>query len=163
MTRVYLLLGANQGDVRKNFRLALDAIEQDLGQIKQVSSLYESESWGFKADPFLNCALLLHSKLLPLEFLEKLLRIEAGLGRIRCDTGGYTSRSMDIDILLWGEETIELPELKVPHPRMHLRRFALLPLEEIGGDLRLPQGKTVRELLAECPDESVVRRLEKMN
>ncbi len=147
---VYLSLGSNVGDRETNLRAAIEKLA-DLGEIVAVSSLYETEPVDFTAQPwFLNCALAMRTHLMPKLFLAKMLAIEQQMGRRRLQPKG--PRTIDVDILLFGNSVISTPQLDVPHPAMHLRRFVLEPLAEIAPDLRHPVFKrTVREMLQSLP------------
>jgi 2-amino-4-hydroxy-6-hydroxymethyldihydropteridine diphosphokinase len=129
-------------------------VEDDAGKVIQLSSVYESEAWGFKADKkFLNQLILIETPLLPNELLARILRIEEKLGRKRNMNERYQSRLIDIDILYFNNAIIDLPELTIPHPRMHERRFAMAPLVEIAPQYVHPLlKKTNSELLATVED-----------
>jgi 2-amino-4-hydroxy-6-hydroxymethyldihydropteridine diphosphokinase len=159
MNRVYLLTGGNEGDRLEQLRQAAIRIALHCGQIDQRSAVYETAAWG-KTDqaPFLNQALALQTDLDPASLLEELLAIETKMGRIRTEKFG--SRTIDIDILLFNQEQIDHPDLKIPHPELQNRRFALEPLNEIAPEWNHPRfHKTIRQLLAECKDPLDVKKI----
>lgn len=154
---IYLLLGSNEGDRDRNIAKAIELISPSTGKLFKVSSIYETAAWG-KTDQaaFLNQAICISTALPPLELLNHLKAIEKQIGRISTENWG--PRVIDIDILFYGHEIIQQPELQVPHPYLPVRRFALLPLADIAGDATHPVlKKTITQLLAECPDTSDVK------
>ena len=156
---VYLSLGSNVGNREANLRTAIDKLSE-IGEVIAVSSFFETEPVEFTAQPwFLNCAIAMKTELMPELLLSKLLAIEQKMGRRRMNAKG--PRTIDIDILLYGAATIVAPQLEVPHPAMHQRRFVLEPLAEIAPEVRHPVLKrTVRELLEELPaNDAQVRKL----
>ena len=160
MESCYVLFGSNMGDKENLFAEACLLINNRCGAITAVSSSYESEPWGFEADEwFLNRLIVVDTDLNPEAMLRELLAIEAELGRVRHpEKEGYTSRTADLDILYFGQRVIVTPILTVPHPRLHLRRFALMPLCEVVPELMHPVFQvTQRELLHRCTDQSIVR------
>lgn len=154
----YLLLGGNLGNEHVIFSEARHLIQSQVGTINQVSGLYRSPAWGFNSNDFINQAIHLKSIFYPEQVIDLLLKIEAHLGRIRQkEHASYQDRSIDIDILLVNEMIINTEKLTVPHPRMCERKFALLPLNEIGAQLIHPvKNQRISTLLANCPDNSKV-------
>ena len=144
MTRAYIGLGSNLGDREATIRAALAA----LPGVVAVSELRETAPVGVvDQPPFLNGAAALETELTPRELLDALLAVEQGLGRERRERWG--PRTIDLDLLLYGDETIDEPGLDVPHPRLHERRFALEPLAELEPELVIPGRGSVKDLLAE--------------
>ena len=160
--RAVLLIGGNQGDRRRLMEQATEQIRQRIGSVVALSRICETKPWGnFAEEPqqdFLNRALVVETELTARQVLEEALAIEAVLGRLRpaahegedLPQRVYHSRPMDIDIIFYNDEVIDTPDLTVPHPRMHQRRFVLEPLAEIIPGYRHPVlKKTVKELLYE--------------
>ncbi|MGC8864278.1 MAG: 2-amino-4-hydroxy-6-hydroxymethyldihydropteridine diphosphokinase [Bacteroidales bacterium] len=155
---VFLSLGSNQGNRMEYIINAIQQLRPLSEKPLRVSGIYETEPWGFTApQSFYNLAAELKTKLTPGDFIMKILAIEATLGRKRTEDPGYQSRPIDIDILFFGEKIILSPELTVPHPQLHMRRFVLEPLAELAPLFVHPLiGKTVIELLDRCQDEGKV-------
>lgn len=143
-------LGANLGDACGTVRAALQA----LGRLPKTrllagSRLYRTPAWGNLAQPpFINAAAALETTLAPLELLDHLLAIEQQFGRIRLPDERWGPRTLDLDLLLYADRIVELPRLQVPHPYLHERAFALLPLAEVAPDALIPGHGTVRDVLA---------------
>ena len=157
---VFVLLGGNIESRIDYISKAKHELQSRLGNILLESSIYETEAWGFNTDiKFLNVVLKMETKLNAESFLEKALEIELELGRQRGEVGNYSSRTIDIDILYFNSEIIRSENLVVPHPRIHLRRFTLVPLVEIEAGFVHPIfKKTNRELLSLCEDEIQVNK-----
>ena len=144
MTRAFVGLGANLGDREATIRAALAA----LPDVVAVSELRETDPVGVTDQPaFLNGAVVLETELSPRELLETLLAVERALGRERRERWG--PRTIDLDLLLYGDATVDEPGLTVPHPRLHERRFALEPLLDLDAELVVPGRGRVDELIAE--------------
>jgi 2-amino-4-hydroxy-6-hydroxymethyldihydropteridine diphosphokinase len=156
---VYLSLGSNVGDRAKNLRAAIDELPHAGVAVKGMSSFYETEPVDLREQPwFLNCAAEVETHFDAIMLLRALREIETKMGSMKLVAKG--PRLIDMDILLYGSETIDTQELQVPHPRMHLRRFVLVPLAEIAPGLVHPiLKKSAKQLLAQTPDRSVVRRV----
>jgi 2-amino-4-hydroxy-6-hydroxymethyldihydropteridine diphosphokinase len=156
---LYLLLGCNLGNKKKQIYEALDLIPEMIGEVTKRSSFYETEPWGFSSEEFfLNIAMQTLTSLSPEEVMRKIDEIEKRFGRERSDSG-YSSRTMDIDILFYDDLVLDQDILKIPHPLLQDRRFVLVPLDEIAHDLIHPVSrKTVGELLLECKDTKEVKK-----
>lgn len=154
---VYLSIGTNLGEKEKNISNSLELLRGLAGEIFQLSSIYQTESWGFKSkDDFLNIVAGVKTSLTPYKLLDTIHTIEEKLGRSRGNIQ-YVSRVIDIDILLYGNKVIDGKALKIPHPRMTERRFVLVPLCEIASDLIHPLlKKSFSGLLRECEDKGKV-------
>lgn len=152
-------LGSNLGDRAKNLREAIAALPKAGIDVTRTSSVYETEPVDYLDQPwFVNMAAEAETELAPAALLQSLRGIETQMGSKKLIAKG--PRLIDMDILLYGDKVIDTPELQVPHPRMHLRRFVLEPLAEIAPDLQHPVlGLNVSEMLAQTPDKSVVRKL----
>ncbi|MCP4312226.1 MAG: 2-amino-4-hydroxy-6-hydroxymethyldihydropteridine diphosphokinase [Bacteroidetes bacterium] len=151
-------LGSNMGDRVLHLERAAELLRERTGTLVSLSGMYESPSWGYDSDtPFINCCLAIRTGLDPLDLMGTARGIEQEMGRTRTESG-YSDRVIDVDLLLCGELVMDHPRLVVPHPRMSLRRFVLLPLAEILPDLRHPvSGLTIAQLLEQCPDQSPVK------
>ncbi|MDR3180368.1 MAG: 2-amino-4-hydroxy-6-hydroxymethyldihydropteridine diphosphokinase [Prevotellaceae bacterium] len=159
---VFLLLGSNLGNRLAALQEARALLSAQVGAVVGQSGYYESEPWGFEAPTwFINQALHIETHLTPLVLLHTIQHIEQQLGRVRATPPGvYASRPIDIDILFYGNDIIHTPALTVPHPALHQRRFALLPLCDIApGHIHPVLHKTTAELLQQCDDQGTVRKL----
>jgi len=154
----YLSLGSNVGDRAANLREALERLHS-AGKVGAVSSLYETEPIEFTEQPwFLNCVVELETDLGPAQLLAGILEIEEQMGRHREKKKG--PRTIDLDILFYGDEIVDGPELTIPHPAMQERRFVLEPLAEIAPGVTHPTSKkTVRELLESLSAGQVVKKI----
>jgi 2-amino-4-hydroxy-6-hydroxymethyldihydropteridine diphosphokinase len=153
MNKIFLLTGGNIGDRKKNVEIAAAFIQKEIGSIVQSSKIYETEAWGITDQAsFYNQVLLIESKFSAKEILQKILKIEEGMGRVR--TIKNAARIIDIDILFFNHEVINEPNLNVPHPEIVNRRFVLTPLNELAPNLVHPVlNKSIHYLLANCKDE----------
>ena len=131
--QVYLGLGSNLGDCRKNLERAIRLIGDRVGHVTRQSSFIETEPWGFESpNKFMNAVILCKTTKAPREVLMLTQQIERDMGRRKKSlSGGYADRPIDIDILLYDDLTIDEPDLKIPHPLMHQRDFVMIPLEEV--------------------------------
>jgi 2-amino-4-hydroxy-6-hydroxymethyldihydropteridine diphosphokinase len=153
---VFLLLGSNLGDRIQILKSAEILIEERIGKIRSASSVYETAPWGVLDQPvFLNQILIVTTGLMPEEVLRIILEIEHELGRVRYERWG--ARVIDIDMLYYQDRIMDSARLTLPHPRLHERRFTLVPLHEIAPDFVHPLLlKTTSQLLAECSDPGSV-------
>lgn len=149
MAIAYLALGTNIGNKRRNMITAAALLAERVGDVLALSGFYETEPWGFQSDnAFLNAALQLETSLPPLELLKATQQIEIEMGRTQKSNGAYRDRIIDIDILLYDDLILRTPELTLPHPLMHERRFVMEPLAEIAPNLVHPVlKKTVIEII----------------
>lgn len=147
--QVYLSLGTNLGNKEQNLRVAVQKIEKRIGEVISLSAFYATAPWGFSSEnTFLNAALCCETSLSPLEVLELTQEIEREMGRAHKSVGGvYSDRLIDIDLLLYGDLVLDIPQLKLPHPLMQERDFVMKPLAEIAPDVLHPVlRKTIKEL-----------------
>lgn len=152
MERVYIGLGSNLAEPLQQLRAALTAIAAlPDSQLADTSSFYLSDPLGPPDQPrYVNAVAALDTRLTPLQLLDALQAIELEQGRVRKDER-WGPRTLDLDILLFGERLLNEARLIVPHYHLHARAFVLYPLAEIAGDLRLPDGRTLPALLDACP------------
>jgi 2-amino-4-hydroxy-6-hydroxymethyldihydropteridine diphosphokinase len=159
MVYVFLLLGSNLGDRQYFLQQAISLIEKNIAPVEKQSSVYETQSWG-KADApdYLNQVITLETNLNAPEVLHKVLEVELMLGREREEKWG--SRTIDIDMLFYGDEIINTDNLQIPHPELHKRRFTLEPLAEIDpGFIHPVLKKTISEIKNELKDSLIVKKL----
>ncbi len=154
--KAYISAGSNLGDRRANLEFALNSLAR-AGVVSKTSSYFETEPVGFGDQPwFLNMAIELETALAPQELLFSCREIEASRGRVR--TFPNAPRTLDLDILLYGDAVVYQKDLIIPHPRLPARRFVLVPLAQIAPGVMHPiLKKSIRSLLEACPDPSVVR------
>ena len=161
LRETYLSLGSNQGDRLDFLQQAVDLIAERIGMISHISPIYKTESYGFKADDFLNIAIRVQTKHNPEFLIHELLEIENFIGRTRVKSDSFESRIIDIDIILFEDEIIFSEKLVVPHPEMTKRRFVLQPLADITPLFIHPfEKKTIKTLLQECADPLKVEVLD---
>lgn len=153
----YLSLGTNQGNKLENLQKAIDSIDDNVGGIQKISSVYQTPSWGFDGENFFNICIKVSTYQQPEVLLSSLLEIEQELGRLRSSEKGYQNRKIDIDILLFDDEIIFSKLLIVPHPKMLDRKFVLIPLAEIAPNELHPIKKTQLSVCAQnCNDASEI-------
>ncbi len=159
MINVFLLLGSNLGDRQMYLGQAISYIENDIAPVVKASSVYETQSWGKTDEPdYLNQVIMLQTDMPAAAILERILAIEKRLGRQREEKWG--SRTIDIDILFYGDEIINEPGLLVPHPRLHERRFTLEPLAELAPELVHPLlNKSISAIKNQLKDSLIVKKL----
>ena len=159
MNTVYLLLGGNMNDPKKQLESAAAHIAKQIGNITAASSFWQTAAWGKTDQPdFLNQAMAVETTLDPQELLAEILRIEESMGRKRKEKND--PRIIDIDILLYEDQMISSENLTIPHPFLSVRRFALEPLNEIAPNRIHPgEGRTIAKLLATCPDTLAVKKI----
>ena len=159
MVNVFLLLGSNLGDRKLFLQQANEHISEEVAPIITTSAIYETQSWGKTDSPdYLNQVVVIRTELSAKIILQRILNIEWKIGRIREEKWG--PRIIDIDILFYGDSLIDEPDLQVPHPELHKRRFTLDPLAEIAPDLIHPVlHKTILQLKNELTDNLIVKKL----
>ena len=159
-TQAYLGLGSNMGHRLNNLQKALFLIADQLGSIDEISSAYESKAWGFEGGHFLNICVAITTEMDPKMLMNRVLQIEEAMGRKRTQDIGYTSRTIDIDILYFGDIVLENDQVTLPHPELHTRRFVLRPLADIAPQVYHPVlKKDTRNLQQECPDKNPVSKV----
>jgi len=160
MSKVFLGIGTNLGDRERNLEVAIEKIGEHIGNILQTSSVYETPPWGLEAEnDFLNMVVSVETSHSPAEIIKNIAVIESMMGRER-NQDRYSSRIIDIDILLYDDLVITEKGLKIPHRLMHERKFVLVPFCELAPDLIHPiLKKPMRVLLEECRDRSKILKL----
>jgi len=161
--QVILSLGSNLGNKQEHIQLCIDLLHKEVGTIIKVSSLYESDAWGFESESFYNCVVEMHSHLKPQKVLKKILKVEQVLGRIRTQDTGYQARIIDVDIIAYDEEIVAEEQLQIPHLHVSERLFVLLPLQEMISDWMHPFTKTtINELVKKCSDKGSCTLISKL-
>lgn len=163
MSIAYLGLGTNLGDKVLNLDKAIQHIALEVGVLLGVSSFYRTEPWGFDSEnDFLNAVVMIETDLTPLDLLAKTQKIEKKIGRLKKTKNGYSDRLIDIDILLYDNQKINLPQLTIPHKLLHKRDFVLIPMAELAPELIHPVlGKTMKELSEEIVNTTTILKIEK--
>lgn len=158
MNKTYLLLGSNLGNSFVQLSKALVHIEKQIGRINRRSGLYTTAAWGNTKQPhFLNQVIIVETTLTALETMQAILQIEKKMGRVR--TFKNAPRIIDIDILFFNKDIIDLEQLTIPHPQIQNRRFVLVPLNQLSPNLRhVVLKKSVHQLLMHCPDKLNVKK-----
>lgn len=159
MATSYLSLGSNMGDRLKNLDLALEALEADRNiKVSSKSDIYETSPVEYRDQPdFFNLVLEIETRYGPAKLLDACLAIETAMGRERIKPGG--PRNIDIDILLYDNETINEPQITIPHPRLTKRAFVLVPLTDLKADITLPGGEKLQDFIPSTSSQQV-RKLE---
>ena len=160
MNKSYLLLGSNRGNSESILKEACIELDRSAGKIIRRSAIYRTDAWGFEGRYFLNQAVLIQTNLSAIALMDCCHLIEEKYGRERDATVRWTSRTLDIDILLFNDEIIKKDDLHIPHKKLQYRQFALTPLSEIGADEIHPLlGVCIHELSKICEDTSKVELL----
>lgn len=155
---IYLHIGSNLGNRKDYLDRAIQLIREQIGEIPKLSHVYETEAWGKTDQPaFLNQALQIQTQLFPDELMNQLKKIEEQMGRIRQEKWG--PRLIDLDMIFYDDLIFEIEGLIIPHPRMHIRNFVLIPMMDLNPDFSHPIFRqTIRELKAWCQDDLEVKR-----
>ena len=160
MSKVYFSIGSNKGNRSQLINEAIDKIDISIGKVEQKSSIYETQSWGFKSNNFFNVCLLIESSLSLESIFNKILKIEKDMGRLKSGNK-YSDRCIDIDILFVEDIIVNSKNLIIPHPRLHLRKFVLTPMLEIASDLIHPiLNKSIKQLELECDDNDQPKKID---
>jgi 2-amino-4-hydroxy-6-hydroxymethyldihydropteridine diphosphokinase len=161
MAKVGLILGSNLDGKFNYLKGAIALLEENVGCIINSSSIYASPPWGYNSqNEYINQVLIIETNKLPEQLLEKNLLIERVLGRERSENG-YTDRTIDIDILFYEDLVIKEGRLILPHPRMHLRKFCLIPIYEVLPNWSHPHlQQPIEDLISICEDKSDLRKVD---
>lgn len=160
MSKVYFSIGSNKGNRSQLINEAIDKIDISIGRVELKSSIYETQSWGFKSNNFYNVCLLIESSLSVELIFNKILKIEKDMGRLKSGNK-YSDRCIDIDILFVEEIIVNNKNLIIPHPRLHLRKFVLTPMLDIAPDLIHPiLNKSIKQLELECDDNDQPKKID---
>ena len=161
LNNVVLSVGTNLGDRFQNLLQVKSQLQKQLGGTQQWSEIYETPAWGFQGEPFYNAAILLQTSLSAAEVLNIIRIIENQLGRVRNENAiGYSSRIIDIDIILYENQIIDTPELQIPHPRFTQRKFVLLPMQDLSWQWKHPQTQqNLEQIIKECTDTSDCKKI----
>jgi len=157
VVRAWIGLGANLGDAASTVSAAIEALDGLADtELTRASLLYASPAWGNEDQPpFVNAVACVQTGLPPLALLDALLALETGFGRVRDPAVHWGPRLLDLDLLLYGDQVIDLPRLQVPHPYLHQRAFVLVPLAEVEPDLLIPGHGRVRDAVMQVPTSGI--------
>jgi 2-amino-4-hydroxy-6-hydroxymethyldihydropteridine diphosphokinase len=160
MNKAILLIGGNLGDRTGHLKQAVEQINKLVGKVENISALYETAAWGVTEQPdYLNQGLVVSTAMDAVTLLHTVLEIERNIGRIRQQKWG--ARVIDIDIIFYNNDIINLPELKIPHPQLQFRQFVLTPLQEIIPEWQHPVlHKTISTLQEQCTDPLPAKKTE---
>ena len=160
MSKVYFSIGSNKGNRSQLINEAIDKIDISIGRVELKSSIYETQSWGFKSNNFYNVCLLIESSLSVESIFNKILKIEKDMGRLK-SANKYSDRCIDIDILFVEDTIVNNKNLIIPHPRLHLRKFVLTPMLDLTPDLIHPiLNKSIKQLELECDDNDQPKKID---
>ena len=158
--RAILSLGSNSGNRQQHIQSAVGTIHTGIATVVRVSAMYETPSWGFDSEDFLNCAVLVHTCKTPKELLDELLMVETAAGRVRVATEGYAARVLDVDIIAFNDDIIDVDHLHIPHPRMQDRNFVMYPLRDVApGWIHPVLKKDISKLISETSDDRLCTKL----
>ena len=159
--KVLLSLGSNIGDKKMNLQSALSLIDKKIGDVVSISKIYQTPALGFVGEEFYNCCIAVNTDFQPLDLLKTLIEIEKTGGRLKTKVAAYESRTIDIDILFYENQIINIPDLQIPHPRLHHRAFVIIPLLDIAKSKVHPILKTtILDLKNNLTDLDSIHELE---